>query len=99
MSFEDVRAYAREAIDKLEAEKKTLKAQLVELDRLHARQADMLICDRDNIAFLKPVQRAHVMEALYEREYQNARRSGMRQRLISVEAEIAHWRNRQNSAD
>ena len=98
MSFEDVRAYAREAIDKLEAEKKTLKAQLVELDRLQARQADILICDRDDVASLKPPQRACVMEALYEREYQNARRSGMRQRLISVEAEIKHWRNRQNSA-
>lgn len=69
MSFEDVRAYAREAIDKLESEKKTLKAQLVELDRLQARQVDILICDRDDIASLKPAQRACVMESLYERKY------------------------------
>lgn len=98
MSFEDVRAYAREAIDKLEAEKKTLNAQLVELDRLQARQADILICEREDIASLAPEQRRHVMEVLYVREYQNARRSGMRQRLISVEAEIKHWRNRQDPA-
>jgi len=98
MQDDDVAAYAKEAIETLEAEKKALQTQLVELDRMQDRQPDVLVCGSDPLASLEPAQRASVMESLYEREYQNARRSGMRQRLAFVEAEIAHWRNRQASA-
>jgi hypothetical protein len=98
MQDDDVTAYAKEAIEILEFEKKVLQTKLVELDRMQARQPDVQVCGSDPLASLEPAQRASVMEALYEREYQNARRSGKRQRLAFVEAEIAHWRNRQDSA-
>jgi len=94
MQDDNITAYAREAIEILAAEKKALQTQLVELDRMQARQPDVLVCGSDPLASLGPAQRASVMEALYEREYQNARRSGKRQRLAFVEAEIAHWCNR-----
>ncbi|OKH88552.1 hypothetical protein [Thalassospira sp. TSL5-1] len=94
----DVTAYAKEAIDTLEAEKKALQTQLVELDRIQTRQPDVQVCGSDPFASLEPAQRVSAMETLYEWEYQNARRSGMRQRLVFVEVEIAHWCNRQDSA-
>ncbi|OSQ34497.1 hypothetical protein [Thalassospira sp. MCCC 1A01428] len=98
MQDDDVAAYAKEAIETLEAEKKVLQTQLVELDRIEDQQPDVQVCGSDPLTSLEPAQRASVMDALYEREYQNAHRSGMRQRLAFVEAEIAHWRNRQDSA-
>ncbi|WP_417844415.1 hypothetical protein [Thalassospira sp.] len=94
MQDDDITAYAREAIETLATEKKALQTQLVELDRMQDRQPDVLLCGSDPLASLEPAQRASVMESLYEREYQNARRSGKRQRLAFVEAEIAHWCNR-----
>ncbi len=94
MLDDDVTAYAREAIETLEAERKVLQAQLVDLDWMQARQPDVLLCGSDALVCLEPAQRPSVIEALYEREYQNARRSGMSQRLAFVDAEIAHWSNR-----
>ncbi|AUG53502.1 hypothetical protein [Thalassospira marina] len=98
MLDDDITAYAKVAIEILEAEKKALQTQLGELDRMHTRQADVQVCGGDPFASLEPAQRVSAMEALYEREYQNARRSGMRLRLACVEVEIAHWCSRQDFA-
>ncbi|MDP2697152.1 thermonuclease family protein [Thalassospira sp.] len=94
MQDDDVTAYARLAIDTLEGEKRTVRMQLAELDRMLARQPGVPICGTDQLVSLEPEQRAIVMEALYERERHLARRSGLRRRLESVEAEVAHWSNR-----